>query len=381
MRSIGSSIVIGTANRAGANWLPARSAVSSVRTLIGIVMRKRVDLDAVAIVVAAQAAGDGGDERVVELAVHLARRRLHLVERHDDRVEPDAQRAAGHERAQRRGRGRQHPRHGPAVVAGSAQGAGSHRGAARPRRSRPIATTGGPGPAAGAARAAARRPRARAGSSRGPRARRASSPRSSGGVALEVEQVHRDLHRADAVGDRVMDLDDQAGAPFGEVVDDDELPQRPRPVEALHRDRLRHVEQVAQRPVAARPRPPQVVVAGRSSGRPPIAAARSTAGSTRPAGAAAARAGWPGRGSRPGGSRSGDRSSTATAVIVDRSCGSFSIVHMSASASLMRCSNRIDSAIAAIVVRPTMRTHAPCARPARTGVHGPHGMWAMHAET
>ena len=39
MRSTGSSIVSGTANRAGANWLPARSAVSSLRMLIGIVMR------------------------------------------------------------------------------------------------------------------------------------------------------------------------------------------------------------------------------------------------------------------------------------------------------------------------------------------------------
>jgi hypothetical protein len=45
--------------------------------------------------------------------------------------------------------------------------------------------------------------------------------------------------------------------------------------------------------------------------------------------------------------RSGDVSSTATAVMVDRSIGSFSIDHISASESLMRCSKRMSP-----IVRP-----------------------------
>ena len=51
-----------------------------------------------------------------------------------------------------------------------------------------------------------------------------------------------------------------AGLAVGQAVDHGELPQRPGPVEALHGDRLRHVEQVAQRAVAGGARPAQVVV-------------------------------------------------------------------------------------------------------------------------
>ena len=40
MRSIGSMIVMGTGNRAGTNWLPATPRVASVRTLIGMVIRR-----------------------------------------------------------------------------------------------------------------------------------------------------------------------------------------------------------------------------------------------------------------------------------------------------------------------------------------------------
>ena len=45
IRSTGSSMAIGTGNRAGANWLPARSAVASLRMLIGIVIRNDGTLD------------------------------------------------------------------------------------------------------------------------------------------------------------------------------------------------------------------------------------------------------------------------------------------------------------------------------------------------
>jgi hypothetical protein len=58
--------------------------------------------------------------------------------------------------------------------------------------------------------------------------------------------VHGDLDRADAVGDRVVDLDDHAGATLGQPVHDDQLPQRTSTVEPLHRHGLGRVEEVAQ---------------------------------------------------------------------------------------------------------------------------------------
>jgi hypothetical protein len=58
----------------------------------------------------------------------------------------------------------------------------------------------------------------------------------------------------------VVHLLDDRGPVVGQPLDDRELPQRPGPVEALHGDRLGHVEQVAQRALAGRPHPPEVVV-------------------------------------------------------------------------------------------------------------------------
>ena len=67
-------------------------------------------------------------------------------------------------------------------------------------------------------------------------------------LALEVEQHHRQLDRADAVGDRVVELLDDGRLAVGQPLDHGELPERASPVEALHPDRLGQVEQRA--PVA-----------------------------------------------------------------------------------------------------------------------------------
>ena len=69
-------------------------------------------------------------------------------------------------------------------------------------------------------------------------------------LALEVEQHHRQLDGADAVGDRVVELLDDGRLAVDQALDHGELPQGPRPVEALHPDRLGQVEQRA--PVARR---------------------------------------------------------------------------------------------------------------------------------
>jgi hypothetical protein len=71
-------------------------------------------------------------------------------------------------------------------------------------------------------------------------------------LAVELDEVARHLHQADAVADRVMQLHDHRGAASGEVVDHVELPQRPCLVEGLHGDHLRHVEHRAPRPIARR---------------------------------------------------------------------------------------------------------------------------------
>ena len=140
-------------------------------------------------------------------------------------------------------------------------------------------------------------------SARAGRARSASGasgigPRSVAGSRSRSKQVHGDLHAADAVGDGVVDLHDEAGPPVGQAVDDDELPQRPGPVEALHGDRLRPGRGGRGASRRRRPASNGGGSRGRSWGRPPSGAGRSTAGSTRRAGAAGARGEWLGRRSR-----------------------------------------------------------------------------------
>jgi hypothetical protein len=63
-----------------------------------------------------------------------------------------------------------------------------------------------------------------------------------GGVALEVEQHEEQLHPADAVGHRVVDLHDHRGAVVGEALHERVLPERARAVEAGHRRGARQVE-------------------------------------------------------------------------------------------------------------------------------------------
>ena len=161
-------------------------------------------------------------------------------------------------------------------------------------------------------------------------------------VAVEVEQVHGDLDAADAVGDGVVELQHQRGPVVLEALD------RRRPPTAGGPGRSpawRSARRCRARRGASRRRRPAASGGGRrgrSWGRPPSGAGRSTAGSRRTR--------WRSRGtsrvvrstasSRR--SRSGAWSNTATVVMVDRSSGSFSIVHMSASASLIRCSKRMS---------------------------------------
>ena len=99
-------------------------------------------------------------------------------------------------------------------------------------------------------------------------------------LALEVEQHHRHLHAAHAVGDGVVDLLDQRGPAVGQPLDDGELPQRAGPVEALHGDRRGEVE---QRRAASRRPPPWSSARGtgcRSWGRRPTAAGRRATAAT-----------------------------------------------------------------------------------------------------
>ena len=70
------------------------------------------------------------------------------------------------------------------------------------------------------------------------------------GVGLEVDERERELEAADAVGDRVMDLLEQRGAPVVEPLDERELPQRTGPVERLLGERAAEVEQRALAAVA-----------------------------------------------------------------------------------------------------------------------------------
>jgi len=67
-----------------------------------------------------------------------------------------------------------------------------------------------------------------------------------GVVGCEVEQRQLQLHPADAVGDRVVDFENQRGGAVGQTVDDGGLPQWPCPIEALHADRLGHRQHVGQ---------------------------------------------------------------------------------------------------------------------------------------
>ena len=78
-------------------------------------------------------------------------------------------------------------------------------------------------------------------------------PEEKVGIALEIDERHRKLQATDAVRDRVVHLLEQRGAAVPQPVDERELPERPRPVERLLRERATQVE---KRALVARRRKP-----------------------------------------------------------------------------------------------------------------------------
>ena len=68
----------------------------------------------------------------------------------------------------------------------------------------------------------------------------------------EVEQHHRDLHAADAVGERVVQLAHQRRPTVGQPVDEGHLPQRPGMVELAHLRTPGHLEHGVERPGVGR---------------------------------------------------------------------------------------------------------------------------------
>jgi hypothetical protein len=62
---------------------------------------------------------------------------------------------------------------------------------------------------------------------------------------LDVDQARHHLHQPDAVGERVMELHHHRGRAALEALDDAQLPERSRAIEALHGERLERVEELA----------------------------------------------------------------------------------------------------------------------------------------
>ena len=63
----------------------------------------------------------------------------------------------------------------------------------------------------------------------------------------KVEQVHRDLHAADSIGEGMVELADHRGATVFQAVDQRRLPQRPGSVEVLHLGQPGHFQYVVKR--------------------------------------------------------------------------------------------------------------------------------------
>ena len=181
-------------------------------------------------------------------------------------------------------------------------------------------------------------------------------------LARVLDQRGGHPDQPDAVGERVVELQHQRGPAAGEAPDDVQLPQRPRAIESLHGDRLGEVEHRAH------------AAAGRARRASARGSLRSKCGSTSQRGGAIEygfeTTRWRRRGicrvarsilssSR---SRSGAASSHQTTVIVERSSGSFSMCHMSASLSLMRCSKRMASVTGGML--PDTREGSPVDSPA-----------------
>ena len=145
------------------------------------------------------------------------------------------------------------------------------------------------------------------------------------GVRLEIGERGEHQHHADAVGDGVMDLDDDRSLAIGETRQQPESPQRARTVEGLAHPVLREREGVVHRREAAHGVGGEMVVDIEARNVDP-ARGRGRPGSTR----------WCRRGiavairialSRIR-SGAGSASSSQTPMIVDRSCGSRSMCQM-----------------------------------------------------
>ena len=109
-----------------------------------------------------------------------------------------------------------------------------------------------------------------------------------GGVGVIVEDQQRQLHPADPVGQRVVDLLDERRPAVGHPLDERELPQRSAPVEAGHGRRLGHVEHGAQVTRERGSEPDGGGTPGRSARRRPSGAVRSRVAHRRRAPAAVA---------------------------------------------------------------------------------------------
>ena len=197
----------------------------------------------------------------------------------------------------------------------------------------------------------------------------ASTPSSgpgSAGCALEVEEHQQQLHAADAVGHRVVHLHHHRGPAVAEALDERVLPQRSGAVEAGHRGGAREVEhgvvgrlahadaaQVVHEVEVLVARPVRRTHAQQRRGHP-LAHPRDRARSPRSM-----------RDTRL--CQSGARSKNRTVTIVDRSSGSFSMFHMSASESLMWASKRSTSCGPGMrgSLRARTRDATRCAAPGR----------------
>ena len=156
------------------------------------------------------------------------------------------------------------------------------------------------------------------------------------------------LIAADAVGDRVVELQDERRPAVGQALDDVRTPTAAGPGRSpawrsARRGRARSRSCRRRRRCTAAEVVAEVEV---RVDLPPGRRDRVRV-ADHPLAQAGDRRGWPARPCRANrlGSRAG-RAAT-TAVIVERSSGSFSMVHMSASASLIRSSYRSSSAHAA----------------------------------
>ena len=81
-----------------------------------------------------------------------------------------------------------------------------------------------------------------------------------GRVALEIEELQRQLHAGLAVGDRVVQLLDQCRLAAAQALDDRELPQRAGAIERVGRDQAGEVEELAHRAGLRQRDPAHVVV-------------------------------------------------------------------------------------------------------------------------